>query len=104
MIPLSPACRLRLDAMFPPAWRAQAEELLTEQCGATLPYCLEVDNPEDFDRIRFAVLKLSDGRFEKLRHWVAEANKDWRDVLVAAGFANDGEIHLRWVPHPHPHE
>jgi hypothetical protein len=49
------------------------------------------------DRIRFAVLKLSQGRLEKLRDAVKLANLDFRDALMAADFG-DPESYRRWIP------
>jgi hypothetical protein len=46
--------------------------------------------------ILFRPLKLSNGNFEKLRQAVDLAKIDWRDLLVAAGFANDVEAHKKW--------
>jgi len=50
------------------------------------------------DRIRFAALKLSKGDLERLQEAVRLAKIDWRDLLVAAGFANDINIHQSWLP------
>lgn len=47
-----------------------------------------------------AVLKLSAGDLDELDHAVALAKQDWRDLLVAAGFANDPEAHRTWQPKP----
>ncbi|NIT51444.1 MAG: hypothetical protein GWO41_01485, partial [candidate division Zixibacteria bacterium] len=54
--------------------------------------------PEGLERIRYAVLKLSGGDLAVLATAVQEANIDWRDVLVMAGFGHDPEIHLTWWP------
>jgi hypothetical protein len=50
------------------------------------------------ERCRFAALKLSCGQLEKLRGAIELAAKDWRDLLMAAGFGRDLEAHLRWLP------
>lgn len=50
------------------------------------------------DRVRIAALKVSEGDIQKLRDAVATGRNDWRDLLYAAGFANDTKKHLRWVP------
>ena len=49
-------------------------------------------------RMRFAVLKLSKRNLLFLSQLVQEAGKDFRDVLVAAGFGKDLETHLDWLP------
>jgi len=50
------------------------------------------------ERFRFAALKLSRGRMDKLADAVRLANKDWRDLLVAAGFADSVDAHKDWKP------
>jgi hypothetical protein len=49
------------------------------------------------ERIRLAVLKLSNGNLEELRRAITEARQDWRDVLVWAGFGDSGTAHRRWA-------
>lgn len=98
MTPLTNLCREHIATMFPPALRAEVTELLERRCGANLPELLAVEQLEDFDGIRCAVLKLSDGDIEKLRHWVKKAGINWRAVLAAADFSHDGDAHTRWVP------
>jgi hypothetical protein len=48
--------------------------------------------------VRFAALKLSEGRLDRLEEAIKLAQTDWRDLLVAAGFAHDVEAHLNWLP------
>jgi hypothetical protein len=43
-----------------------------------------------------SALKLSGGRMDKLREAVKLANTDWRDLLVAAGFADSVDAHKHW--------
>jgi len=83
--------------MFPSTHQAAVAELLESQCGNNLPF-LANETPESLERVRFAGLKLSDGHFAKLRDAVKLANRDWRDLLVAAGFANSLDAHKRWTP------
>lgn len=40
------------------------------------------------ERIRFAVIKLSDGNKDNLKNAIELAKTDWRDVLCSAEFAN----------------
>jgi len=95
--PLSPATRLRLEALFDQEQRAEAERLIAEDCGANLPFC-ESYSPEQLERIRFAALKLSDGRLEALVDAIVLAQTDWRDLLVSADFADDVQAHRSWLP------
>ena len=85
------ATRARLEALFAPGDREVASRLLL----ADFPLA---DHPQLCQRIHFAVLKLSAGRLDELRKWIAEALVDWRDVLVAAEFADSTTAHLDWTP------
>jgi hypothetical protein len=52
---------------------------------------------EGIERVRCAAVKLSQGSLEALRSTIREANNDWRDVLVAAGFADNLVAHQSWL-------
>ena len=49
------------------------------------------------ERVRLAALKCSDGDLAKLDAAIALANRDFRDLLMAAGFS-DPTAHLDWRP------
>ncbi len=57
--------------------------LLEKECGRGLPFH-ERATPQDLERVRLAVLKLSDGNLSELRKQVNIARTDWRDVLCFA--------------------
>jgi hypothetical protein len=96
---LSQETERKIAAMFPQGLRAEVSELLKIQCGNNLPFC---DNYDEFqlERIRFSALKLSAGNIDKLKDAIKLAKADWRDLLVAAGFADDITAHKRWIPPP----
>jgi hypothetical protein len=97
MIPLSQETRRRLEAVFPEGKRDQAERLLITRCGDGLPLTSRAD--DDFwERIRFAVLKLSAGDLKRLEREIEGANCDWRDTLMAAGFGESITAHKNWFP------
>ena len=73
-----------------------AISLLAEQCGNNLPLC-EKWTLKELDRIRFAVIKISDGNIEELKSAVKLAKIDWRDLLVNVGFAKDINSHNIWA-------
>lgn len=98
MVPLSPKTLSRVAALFVPAERDDASSILVSRCGDQLPGMAQA-SPHDLERIRFAALRLSRGRLRELKQAVALAETDWRDLLVAAGFAEDPTAHLRWTPH-----
>ncbi len=68
---------------------------LLNECGDNLPL-VDSSYVDLAERIRFAVLKLSRGNYERLVEAAREAAIDWRDTLVAADFANDTKAHLAW--------
>ena len=94
---LSKATDERLQLLFAPEDQPEARNLLVHECGENLPFC-EGATPSSSERIRFAVLKLSDGRLRELRRAIELARTDWRDALVAAGFGDDTTAHSKWWP------
>ena len=86
----------KLEQLFPKEQRTAAAALLETHCG-TGPPLVTAQGLEGIERIRCAVLKISEGSLEKLHAAVQHANNDWRDVLVAAGFANNVLAHLSWL-------
>jgi hypothetical protein len=95
MVELSEATLERVRQLFILEKHQAVVELLEAECGDNSPF-LSGSSPESLERFRFAVLKLSNGNFNKLRGAVDLAKLDWRDLLVAAGFAHDPEAHKKW--------
>lgn len=95
MIELSEKTVERINALFSDSQREEVEELLKQECGDNIPFC-ENKNKYEMERIRFAVLKLSEGNMDKLIQAIELAQTDWRDLLMAAGFAHDVEAHNKW--------
>jgi hypothetical protein len=94
---LSKATWERLRRLFPPQQQEEAARLLADECGNNLPFCEDLD-PVGLERIRFAVLKLSGGNIEELRTAIKDAQTDWRDVLMSAGFGESVTAHESWRP------
>ena len=84
-----------VEKLFAAHEQVAAMQLIAVECGASLPL---VDSTKALllERIRYAVIRLSAGSLVRLAVAVKEANVDWRDVLVAAGFANDIHAHQAW--------
>jgi hypothetical protein len=97
MASLSEATWEKIRAIFPSTEHDEVAELLQSQCGNNLPF-LGKETTEGLERFRFAALKLSGGSMDKLRAAVKLANRDWRDLLVAAGFADSVDAHKDWKP------
>lgn len=87
----------RLIHHFFPALEEEVSALLERRCNDDLPN-IGKPTPENtnVERVRYGVLKLSGGDFEKLKKVLSY---DWRDVLVFAGFGNSLTEHRRWAAH-----
>ena len=90
-LPISPETEARIQALFPSQRASLARERLLEELGP--PY---ITSTLLAQRVRFAVLKLSEGNLGGLDEAIDLARTDWRDALVAADFGPDG--HLAWHP------
>lgn len=96
-IPLTPRTYEHIASLFGGDLREPVAQRLQAECGENLPLWHD-KTPEGLERIRFAVLKLSAGELGRLDVYIREAQLDWRDVLVAADFADDVKAHLKWSP------
>jgi hypothetical protein len=92
---LSPRTWQLVQAIFPNDAEA-AGTLLVQECGQNLPFC-NGHNEYQLERLRFAALKISEGKLGRLQKAVDEAKKDWRDELVWAGFADRLDQHTLWA-------
>jgi hypothetical protein len=96
-VALSADTERRLSALFEPKDRNAARSMLVKECGAGMG---DSNSPTDagLERIRFAALKLSEGRLDKLRQAIELGKQDFRDLLMASGFGHDPKAHLAWTP------
>ena len=92
----SPDTLRRIALLFPPESRDEVAALLTTQCGRNLPL-FERTTEAAIERVQIAALKQSDGTMDGLIAAIELAQTDWRDLLVAAGFAEDVQAHKRWL-------
>jgi hypothetical protein len=95
MLKLSIKTEQLLKAVFPVEQQDEARDLIEIECGRNIPSC-ENATAEGIERIRFSVLKISEGDLDKLYDAIDLAQIDWRDVLMEAGFDNDTKEHERW--------
>jgi len=93
---LSPRTQAVVEKLFVVAEQPNVIKLLVEECGNNLPFCKESDEYK-MDRIRFAVLKISNGDPLKFLEALKLAKQDWRDVLVWAEFGSDLDAHNKWA-------
>jgi hypothetical protein len=98
MIALSPRTQSHVVTLFRVSDVAKVEDLLCRECGDALPMLGAAVTPENLERVRFAALRVSGGRFDRLREAISIAQRDWRDLLVEADFANDARAHEAWQP------
>ena len=92
---MGPELTRRIAELFP----ADAEAvtaLLEARCAARLPMIAK-QGENGIERVRCAVLKLSEGKMDRLEHAVERANRDWRDVLVWSGFGQSASAHKAWL-------
>ena len=85
MKPLSATTRQHLNVLFSAEEWQPAEQAL-------------LGWSEDSERLRFAALRVSHGDMGALERAIALGRTDWRDLLVAADFADDIQAHEKWVP------
>ena len=78
--------KTHVAALFQESDMAQAQRLLADECGETLPFMSDA-TPQSLERVRFAAIRLSGGRLDRLHDALCLARRDWRDLLVAAHFA-----------------
>ena len=96
MLALSDRTKRLINRVFADeATRNTVMDKLVNECGIGVPFC-EKSTPEEMDRIRFSVVKLSEGDVKKLESAIELANVDWRDLFMAAGFGHDVEEHNKW--------
>ncbi|HSF95772.1 MAG TPA: hypothetical protein VLA52_12165 [Thermohalobaculum sp.] len=86
---LSPLVMRHVLRLFAPEDQFEAARLLRDDCSMG-------NSPALSERVQCAALKLSEGRIDRLYDAIALAQTDWRDLLVAAGFAEGPRAHLAW--------
>ena len=96
MVNLSKTTEQLVEKLFSPEERDDVHQLLIQQCGNNLPFLGNADEYK-LERFRFAALKLSQGDLEALSRAVQLAQRDWRDLLMAADFGNDLQAHEKWA-------
>ena len=94
-IPLSARTKRVAAIILDETDRPRIEERLLAETSEGIPLWSEL-TPEGLERIRFAILKLISQNPENENLAFADARMDWRDLFVAAGFADSPDDHGRW--------
>jgi hypothetical protein len=98
-IPLSAETEKRLEAVFRGANRKKAAQSLRYLGKRIAGWEMWAPKtPQGLESIRFAVLKLSNGKLGDLEYWIHRAYRDWREVLGPAGFLRHPGAHKDWFP------
>lgn len=92
---LSPRTWQLVRRIFPGEAEVIGRLLITE-CGQNLPFCQDYDEFQ-LERLRFAALKISGGHLERLKQAIEQAQRDWRDELMWAGFGERLTAHDDWA-------
>lgn len=94
---LGPLTQELIASVCPVALQPAVTALLSESCSHQLPGV--GTSPEWMaliDRVQLAAIRGSEWSFERITKSVTLARLDWRDLLVAKGFANDLGAHRHW--------
>jgi hypothetical protein len=93
---LSPRTTQLVEKIFAQKDIAEASQWLEEECGNNLPFC-KSNNEYQMERIRFGVIKRSNGEINKMLKAIDLARRDWRDLLMASGFGYHLDAHEIWA-------
>ena len=96
MVALSEKTLELVKKFYPLEQQKTVIQLLENECADNLPF-LEKESSAGLERFCFAVLKIGKSNFKKFQQALELANQDWRDLLVAAKFANSKKAHLEWA-------
>lgn len=94
-IPLSERTRQLAQVLFDEPLRSRVIDALVREVSENIPLC-ENSTPEGMERIRFAVMKLIAENETHFNVALNHAQMDWRDLFMAAGFADSAEQHRHW--------
>src|SRR6056297_940851 len=93
--PLSEKTSQAAAVLFSEPVRTRIMTRLLEEVSENIPWH-ENSNPERLERIRFSILKLIAEDAAKEDNAFRLAKKDWRDLLMEAGFGHSASEHAKW--------
>lgn len=77
--------------------KSDLNSLLSEKTSYNLPGVGKGEGWEKLiDRVQLATIKGSNWKLSSVRKYSNLANIDWRDLLMAKGFAEDLDAHIQW--------
>jgi hypothetical protein len=94
-IPLSEKTKRAAELLLAEPDRSRIEQRLVAETSEEIPMWREF-TPEGLERIRFSVLKLIAQGPKNENSAFNNAKEDWRDLFMAAGFAESATEHERW--------
>ena len=96
MSELSQRTRDIVHALYSSREALEICDTLENECGTEALSC-DGWSPAQMDRIRFAVIKLAKENAMSLDSAIELAQKDWRDLLMEAGFGGELHAHEKWA-------
>ena len=84
-----------IEILYPLTEREVVREILESECSKTKLGCAGWSTSQ-MERIWFAVLKLGSEAPGTFLDAVELARTDWRDLLMAANFGEDINLHKKW--------
>ena len=94
-VPFSPVNEERMQRLFPLQEWEQIRTALLDECGENIPGW----QMAGLERLRCAVLKISDGELSKFYQAIDLAKVDVRDVLLWASPDDFADL-IGWMPPP----
>jgi hypothetical protein len=95
MSELSPNTEYLIHALYKSREAKEIGDILEIDCGTESLGC-DGWTPVQMERIRFAVLKLAIESDSGLDAALNLVSRDWRDLLMSAGFGDDLNAHVKW--------
>lgn len=94
-IALSERTRKLISRLFTRSEGSVISDLLVRAVSADIPFCAD-SSPEQMERIRFAIIKMTKQSPLNLAVGIYLAQTDLRDLLMSAGFGDDAAQHMAW--------
>ena len=94
-ISLSRRTTILLESCIPVDARDEITAMLIAEVSENIPWNAG-STSEDMERIRFAIIKLTLENRKNLTVAIDQAQRDWRNLLMMADFADDIHEHLNW--------